>query len=130
MGLKTNAQAVIDEAASQTRGLLTSGWLQLDLPSPRSLYSQQRRKELARIRQIFVPYLVFRLHAILVEHSAQTPRFLQDALDVASTVASEEWRVYDEFVANGALEKYLERVREAAMLALKRGSVDPFVVKV
>lgn len=120
-------QALIDDVAAQTRDLLTSSWLQF--PAARSQYAAQRRKELQRIRQIFVPYLVLRLHQMLVQYSDRTPRFLQDALEMASLVAAEDWRVYDEFVAAGSLERYLERMREASMLALKRGSTDTFAVR-
>lgn len=72
---------------------------------------------------------MLRLHGMLVLYAERTPRLLQDALELAGLVAAEDWRIYDEFVAAGSLERYLERVREASMTALKRGSTDPFTVR-
>lgn len=90
----------------------------------------QRRKELARIRQIFVPDLVLRLHNRLVDNRELFPALLQRALDMTKLVAAEDYHVYEEFLGSDdkpyRLVAYLDRVREASMAALQSGSPDPF----
>lgn len=111
-----------------TQDLLTSHWL--DYPSDRSAYSTQRRKELKRIRQIFIPDLVMRVHERLMAYHTRFPQLLQAALDLCSLVADEKHKVYSEFIGRDQdtyrLTNYLDHVREASMAALAGGSADPF----
>lgn len=88
----------------------------------------QRTKELRRIRQIFIPDLVLRLHTLLISHSQFFPDLVQTALELTKTVAREDNHVYEEFLGGGAggdgvgkLGVYLERVREAGMMAIQMG---------
>ncbi|RSH80942.1 Nucleoporin nup84 [Apiotrichum porosum] len=121
--------SAIEKTHDQTRALLTSGWLRFHISS-RTTYSSQRRKELARIRQIFVPDLVLRLHNRLVDNRELFPALLQRALDMTKLVAAEDYHVYEEFLGSDdkpyRLVAYLDRVREASMAALQSGSPDPF----
>lgn len=118
----------IEHVADLTRDLLSSHWLAFHLD--RSDYNRTRRQELRRIRQIFVPDLVMRLHTLLVEHHTRFPQLLQAALDMCVLVASQEHGVYEEFIGRDAdasrLVAYLDHVREASMSALAAGSADPF----
>jgi nuclear pore complex protein Nup107 len=92
-----------------------------------------RRAELARIRQIFIPDLVFRLHALLANHHAHAPSLLQQALNLVKIVADEGNHVYAEFFGRGSdpyrLTAYLDKVRSASLLALQ-ASGTPFAVVV
>ena len=49
--------------------LLTTDWLVLDLPRG----GERRRRDLARIRQVYVPELVMRLHVALVSSRNRIP---------------------------------------------------------
>lgn len=119
--------AAVDRVDADTRSLLTSSWLRFPATGA-------RRKELRRIRQIFIPDLVLRLHHRLVDNRGTLPdaRLLQRALDLTKLVAAEEYHVYDEFLGRDQnpfrLVAYLEQVREASLAALEDGGTDPFVV--
>jgi nuclear pore complex protein Nup107 len=121
--------ASIEHVADLTRDLLTSRWLAFPIAAT-GKQASARRRELRRIRQIFVPDLVMRLHVLLVEHHTRFPQLLQAALDMTVLVASQEHGVYEEFIGRDAdasrLVAYLEHVREASMSALAAGSADPF----
>ncbi|WOO81998.1 Nuclear pore complex protein [Vanrija pseudolonga] len=124
---------VIDQVNGETRDLLISDWLNFPIQS-RSTYSTQRRKELRRIRQIFIPDLVLRLHAQLMDNRALFPQLLQTALEMTKLVADEEHKVYVEFLGQDnkpyRLVAYLDRVRESSMAALQGGSSNPIVAAV
>jgi nuclear pore complex protein Nup107 len=123
----------VDKAHAETCALLTSGWLRFGV-SLASSRGTNRRKELRRIRQIFVPDLVLRLHHRLVDNRIHLPdaRLLQRALDLTKLVAAEEYHVYEEFLGRDdrpyRLVAYLDQVREASLAALADGGASPFVV--
>ncbi|CAK9782366.1 hypothetical protein CC85DRAFT_282412 [Cutaneotrichosporon oleaginosum] len=121
--------ASIQHVADLTRDLLTSHWLAFTVMDTGKRGSA-RRRELRRIRQIFVADLVMRLHVLLMEHHRRFPQLLQDALDLTVLVADQEHAVYEEFIGRDAdasrLIAYLEHVREASMSALAAGSSNPF----
>ncbi len=91
----------------------------------------QRRKELRRIRQIFIPDLILRLHNLLMSQRHHFPALLQQALDLTKIVAAEENHVYEEFLGRDEnpyrLIAYLERMREASLAALEGGSGNAFL---
>lgn len=124
---------VIDQVNGDTRELLISDWLNFPIQS-RSTYSTQRRKELRRIRQIFIPDLVLRLHAQLMDNRGLFPQLLQTALDMTKLVADEQHKVYVEFLGQDnkpyRLVAYLDRVRESSMAVLQGGSSNPIVAAV
>ena len=62
-------QTLIEQAREQVLKLLTTDWLVLDLPRG----AERRRRDLARIRQIYVPELVLRLHVLLVGSRNRIP---------------------------------------------------------
>ena len=109
-----------------------------------------------RIRRIYIPELVIRLHAALVESGDKIPAYvlptlppspfptnlfqfnrnLTHALSLANVVADSRYGLYEDFVAenNGAsagagatrLQKYLLAVRQAVLKGLENGGSDPF----
>lgn len=121
----------IEKTLVETKLLLTADWLRFHVPS--SAYGSQRRKELRRIRQIFIPDLVMRLHTLLFENRKRFPQLLQEALDLTKVVAAEDYHVYEEFLGRDnvatRLIAYLNSVRAASMAALQGGSTDAFRVK-
>ena len=80
-----------------------------------------------RIRQIFVPDLVLRLHNLLMAHQSAIPELLAKALDLTKIVATEDHAVYAEFLGHEddtyRLVAYLDKVREASLVSLARGHV-------
>ena len=144
---RKNLVSAIDRVENATISLLTTEWLRFAIPPseacafPRlpdscsQIYiltpAAAREAELARIRQIFIPDLIFRLHALLTSPSVVSPALLQRALDLSKTVASEQYHVYQEFFGTGSnpnrLVSYLDKIREASLQSLKLG-VTPFVV--
>jgi len=97
------------------------------------ILGSQRRKELRRIRQIFIPDLVHRLHNLLISQRHHFPQLLQQALDLTKIVAAEHNHVYEDFFGRDEnpyrLIAYLERVREASLLVLEGGSGSAFVAE-
>lgn len=108
----------IERTEVSTLDLLTSQWLRFDLETS----SSSRSSELARIRQVFIPDLVMRLHNLLMSNRHIHPPFLQHALDLTKIVADEDYHVYEEFFGKGdnpyRLVAYLERIRECSIEAL------------
>ena len=130
---RKSLHAAVDKTHTQTCALLTASWLRFHV-SQRDERGITRRRELRRIRQIFVPDLVLRLHRQLVDNKNYLPdaRLLQRALDLTKLVAAEQYHVYEEFLGRDdkpyRLVAYLESVREASLAALADGSSNPFVV--
>ncbi|KAK7060258.1 Nucleoporin nup84 [Paramarasmius palmivorus] len=89
-------------------------------------------KELIRIRQIYVPELIIRLHFILFNSRHKFPENLKMALKLANTIADSRYKLYEDFVnENGKrLGDYLGAVRQAILGGLEGGGSDPFRVLV
>jgi len=108
-------------------------------------------RELARIRQVFVPELILRLHMLLVSSrihilecvlilsvrfpSALSSPFLfisnvRHALCLANIVADSRYMLFTGFSGeNGRrLREYLAAVRTAMLAGLEHGGSDPFRV--
>lgn len=93
----------------------------------------RRRSELRRIRHIFIPDLVVRLHQLLFQTRSLFPSYvswpdksddsnLQRALDLTKLVADERLHIYEEFMGSRTqpvrLMRYLDLVRVAATALL------------
>ena len=93
----------------------------------------QRSAELRRIRQIYIPDLVMRLHNLIVSQRHHSSSYLQRALDLSKIVAAEDNHVYEEFFGKEGspyrLIAYLERVKEASLAVLETGSSNPFEIQ-
>ncbi|KAF8639343.1 hypothetical protein AX17_001562 [Amanita inopinata Kibby_2008] len=153
-------QTLIDQASEQVTRLLTAEWLVVDddeVDVAGGTYAEKRRTELVRIRRIFIPELVIRLHAILFGSRGWFPENLKRALELANIVADSRYKLYEDFlgpeideerllrkklseqagVAGGRVRRtrladYLGAVRSAVLGALEGGGSDPyaFVTKV
>ncbi|KAL7418442.1 Nucleoporin nup84 [Cryptotrichosporon argae] len=126
---KKKLASALDVLHTETIDVLTSDWLRFPIRS-KSENGSQRKKELSRIRQIFVPDLVLRLHARLMDNRVHFATLLQQAIDLSKLVAAEDNHVYEEFFSRATgpdrLAAYLDKAREASMAALEAGSRDPF----
>ncbi|KAF9557921.1 hypothetical protein CPC08DRAFT_819621 [Agrocybe pediades] len=120
---------LIDQAHEQIVRLLTVEWLIAEEEAEDDA-EKQRQNELARIRQIYVPELIIRLHYILFGSRKLIPQNLKRALELANIVADARYKLYDDFVNDGGrtLSEYLGAVRQAVLAGLEGGGSDPFRV--
>ncbi|KAI0259467.1 nuclear pore protein 84/107 [Gloeopeniophorella convolvens] len=116
---------LISSAREQILKVLTTDWL---VPDPETPPTDRRARELARIRQIFVPELILRLHVLLVNSRAHIPENVRHALRLANVVADSRYMLFTEFAGeNGRrLKEYLGAVRTAVLAGLEHGGSDPF----
>ena len=138
-------KALVDEAYEKAVKLFTTEWLVSDVSR---VDGDRRRRELIRVRQIFIPELVIRLHSILYKSRTRVPkcveinligfvlcltrlrRNLMRSFELANIVADSKHNLYEDFVGgNGAkLGEYLGSVRQAILGGLEGGGSDPFRV--
>ncbi|KAI0363800.1 hypothetical protein BV20DRAFT_957521 [Pilatotrama ljubarskyi] len=129
-------RTLIEQAREQVLKLLTTDWLVSD-PETRSGGKSslghspgriKRPRDLVRIRQIYVPELIIRLHATLVNSRSRIPENLKHALSLVNVVADSRYRLYDAFSAQVGrrLGDYLGAVRQAVLAGLEGGGSDPF----
>ncbi|KAJ3503194.1 hypothetical protein NLJ89_g8543 [Agrocybe chaxingu] len=139
---------LIDQAYDQIIKLLTTEWLVSDVENVGgqrgrlftyypALFAHlrtslppgdRRRRELIRIRQIFVPELILRLQYILHSSRNLIPENLKRALELANIVADSRYKLYEDFMNEGGrtLAGYLGTVRQAILAGLEHGGSDPF----
>ena len=106
--------------------LLQMDWLKLDLDDEDpddDLGTERRRDELDRIRHIYVPECVLRLHDMLVQTADVVPDNLGRAVQLSQLVADERHKIYLDFVSRdrNLLTDYLQRVRDASLRLLEKG---------
>ncbi|KAJ7771524.1 nuclear pore protein 84/107 [Mycena metata] len=118
-------RSLVDQAHDQITKLLTSEWLVSDVEIGGG---DRRRRELIRIRQIYVPELIIRLHFLLFASRTQFPENLKRALELANVVADSRYKLYEDFVNEDGrrLGDYLGAVRQAILGGLEGGGSDPF----
>lgn len=119
----------VDAVYKAALDLLKEHWLEL----PPGVADQQRAQLLLRIRSVYIPDIVLRLHGLFVDTRQVVPHSLERALKLPNLVVDEEYRLYAEFLAGSGnrLRPYLSLVREAALLQLDQSQVpgqagDPF----
>ena len=167
------SQSLIDQAHDQITRLLTTEWLVSDVENPGGSFVpsgvnihymltpildelDERRKDLIRIRQIYIPELIIRLHFLLFDSRHFIPEYvsfpffipgslslfssllitffrhrnLKRALQLANIVADSRYQLYEDFVNEDGkrLGDYLGAVREAILGGLEGGGSDPFRV--
>ncbi|TFK22529.1 nuclear pore complex protein [Coprinopsis marcescibilis] len=133
-GLGKDAKAVwlsdyrnlIDQVHEQVVQLLTTEWLVGE--NDDSGAHPRRSNELVRIRQIYIPELIIRLHFLLFESRQWIPENLKRALQLANIVADSRYKLYQDFVNEDGrrLGEYLGAVRRAFVGGLEKGGSDPF----
>lgn len=115
----------------------------------------RRRRELIRIRQIYIPELIIRLHVLLFTSRHTIPGFVHSiyhaflnnpdrsclyrvllnrnlklALELPNIVADSRYKLYEDFVNQDGkrLGDYLGAVRQAVLGGLEGGGSEPFRV--
>ena len=80
----------------------------------------RKSQELSKIRKIYIPELIFRLHFTLIETSSIIPTNLTRALALSNIVADEKYSLYLEFITpeRNRIGEYLLAVREAKLKAV------------
>ncbi|KZT29989.1 hypothetical protein NEOLEDRAFT_1126698 [Neolentinus lepideus HHB14362 ss-1] len=113
----------LEQAREETVQLLTSDWLVVD-------GGDRRGKELKRIRRIYIPEFITRLHMMLAESRVLFPENLAHALGLANTVADSRYKLYEGFSDEDGkrLGEYLGVVRSAVVAGLEEGGSDVFRV--
>ncbi|PPQ72703.1 hypothetical protein CVT24_012914 [Panaeolus cyanescens] len=120
-------RGLIDQAYDQILKLLTTEWLVSDVDDS---VSDRRLRELVRIRQIYIPELIIRLHYILFTSRKAIPENLKRALELANVIADSRYKLYEDFMNKGGrnLSEYLGAVRQAVLAGLENGGSDPMRV--
>ncbi|CDZ96991.1 Nuclear pore complex, rNup107 component (sc Nup84) [Phaffia rhodozyma] len=124
-----NFTSLVDRAYTSTLDLLKSDWLRLGLDAE-SEEESQRSIELARVRHLFVPELVFRVHTLLVDTRDIIPQNLGKALELPVLLANEETKLYVEFIplpnsnTRNRLADYLDLVSQTSMACLQDQKPD------
>ncbi|KAH9951311.1 nuclear pore protein 84/107 [Amylocystis lapponica] len=118
---------LLEYARSQVMKLLTTEWLTSDVALGGV---ERRRRDLMRIRQIYIPELIIRLHSTLTASRNRFPENLKHALAVVNVVADSRYKLYEDFVSQDGrrLGDYLGAVRQAFLAGLEGGGLDPFRV--
>ncbi|KIP04648.1 hypothetical protein PHLGIDRAFT_109298 [Phlebiopsis gigantea 11061_1 CR5-6] len=120
-------KTLVEQAREQIIILLTTEWLVAD--SERRT-GDRRTRELIRIRQLYIPELIIRLHAMLYNSRTRIPENLKHTLQLADIVADSRYRLYDDFGKQPGrrISDYLSAVRQAVLGGLEGGGSDPFRV--
>ncbi|TFK71838.1 hypothetical protein BDN72DRAFT_816969 [Pluteus cervinus] len=118
-------RGLIESAREQIVKLLSSEWLVTDVETPGG---DRRRRELIRIRQIFIPELILRLHVLLFTSRHRIPENLKKAIDLVNVIADSRYKLYEDFVGQEGrkLSDYLSAVKDAMVGGVEGGGSDPF----
>ncbi|KAJ2083291.1 Nucleoporin nup84 [Coemansia sp. RSA 988] len=130
---KEKIAQVTDHAVQMFRGRL----LDIDWLSPQSLaigetdsgmdmdLHQERIEELVRLRELYIPETVFRLHSILFDTRDAVPQNLKRSLDLAQLVADESLGIYRQLAKasplhpQGRLFAFMDLMRRSAFEILR-----------
>ncbi|TBU27484.1 107-domain-containing protein [Dichomitus squalens] len=121
------ARGVADRRSAdgeQVIKLLTTDWLMSDAEVHNG---DRRRRDLSRIRQIYIPELIIRLHSILVGSRSRIPENIKHALSLVNIVADSRYRLHEDFSKQDGrrLGDSLGAVRQAVLAGLECGGSDP-----
>lgn len=111
MQYKSTLAATCGRNMDSVMKLLTGDWLQ-DIDGA----DEQRESEIAAVRRLWIPELIMNTHRLLVASDEA-----RQAIELATTVADEEFRLYQEFIpldqlhGVNTLPLYLEEVRKALL---------------
>ncbi|KAJ2827053.1 Nucleoporin nup84 [Coemansia sp. 'formosensis'] len=128
---KESAVQTTDHATRMFRSRL----IDIDWLSPQSLRvndvsssdssQASRLEELSRLRELYVPETVFRLHSILFDSRSVLPQNLKQSLDLAQLVADESLGIYRQLAKStvayprGRLTAFLGLMRRSAFEILR-----------
>ncbi|OBZ72749.1 hypothetical protein A0H81_06689 [Grifola frondosa] len=123
-------KSLVDQAREQVTKLLTTDWLVSDVEHRGD---DRRRHDLIRIRQIYVPELIIRLHVMLTASRGRIPENLKHSFALVNVVADSRYKLYNDFASQPGdqtrqLGHYLGAVRQTVLIGLEGGGSDPFRV--
>ncbi|KAL9938079.1 hypothetical protein V8E36_002702 [Tilletia maclaganii] len=144
-----NLRRDIADAELNIKAVLEGDWLHFDTDEDEPEAYDIRLFEYKRIRQLFVPELVFSLHFMLFDSRDVLPDSLARALVLPNLVADGAYNLWQDFISgssddvaedddldattqqrhqgkNNRLPEYLEAVRQAELVALDSLGPDPF----
>ncbi|KAJ1917820.1 Nucleoporin nup84 [Tieghemiomyces parasiticus] len=109
------------------RHVLESDWLSDSLHSNGvTLAAERRNAELETLRAFYIPEVTCRLHAILYQSRVVVPENLNLSLELSQLVASEDHRLYREFMKAERLPELMDLFARSAMAILETGSTSAF----
>ncbi|PFH53633.1 hypothetical protein AMATHDRAFT_79092 [Amanita thiersii Skay4041] len=117
-------KSLIDQAAEQVTRLLTAEWLVVDSDDgsqASNSYGGKRRQELIRIRRIFIPELVIRLHSQLFASRRWFPENLKRALQLANIVADSRYKLHEDFLGMDIDNEMLNSLQRTLEEGVGRG---------
>ncbi|KAI0031297.1 nuclear pore protein 84/107 [Vararia minispora EC-137] len=130
-------KGLVEQARQLIVGLFRMEWMVVlddeeDEENADSLNEHERRdKYFSRIRRIYVPELLLRLHALLLDSRHYIPENVKHAIKLSTVVADSRFKMDRAFGAEDGgrpLKVYLEAVRNAVLISLENGGSDPFSV--
>ncbi|KAG9312442.1 putative nuclear pore protein 107 [Chiua virens] len=143
IGWLKDYKGLIDQAYESIVKLLTSDWMLPDQRNP----ADHRHLEMLRIRQIYIPELILRVHVMLYSSRDHIPGFdptfvlralrltihcsnLKVALELVNIIGDSRYKLYDDFLHPDGrrLAEYLGAVRRVVLAGLENGGSDPFRV--
>ncbi|KAJ2777466.1 Nucleoporin nup84 [Coemansia javaensis] len=126
-------KGAVAAATERAEQMFRERLLEVDWLGPQSLFlaagggsaETQRAAELARLREMYIPEAVFRLHSVLFDSRAAAPQNLQRSLDLAQLVADESLGIYRLLEKpapahpHGQLPAFLALMRQSAFEILR-----------
>ncbi|EJU04993.1 nuclear pore protein 84/107 [Dacryopinax primogenitus] len=121
--------AAVSNARDLTLDILTMRWLEVLREDPGL---PERPRQVKRLRQLYIPELVMRLHRVLYNAKDEAADALKWTFDLANIVADGRYALAETFLTNehesNKLIVYLEGMRDVGMTVLQHGATDPFSV--
>ncbi|KAK0568231.1 Nucleoporin nup84 [Tilletia horrida] len=136
----------VDNAERAIKAVLEGDWLRFNLVGDEPENYAARTFEYKRIRQLFIPELVFSLHLMLFDSRDTVSDALARALTLPNLIADASHALWQDFIpatrqvdvdpetsvevvkypVSNRLPEYLEAVRQAELVALDSLGPDPF----
>jgi nuclear pore complex protein Nup107 len=106
------------------RRLIESNWL-VTCRSSDTLRDDRELKELALLREMYLPEIVFQLHTVLYVTRDHILGHREKSLQLCRLIADERYQCYKEIMVSGKLPHLLELFRQSS-LAILQVSRSPF----
>jgi len=121
--------AAVTDARDLSIQILTEDWLEALKDDPAL---PERPRQVRRLRQLYIPELVMRLHNVLYQAKDDIAEALQWTFDLANIVADGRHKLAETFLTtdqeSNKLITYLAGMRDVGMSVLQHGAIDPFSV--
>lgn len=98
-----------------------------EVPTNKEVYFKQTLVKAIRLRTIYIPYLIDQLMTILIQAQHASLNFLRVAANLATFVASEDYRLYELLAECNMLKQFLLKVADACADGVIKGEKGIFV---